>query len=850
MSRPSFRGVRASRAATPAAWGVGPLTRFCLSLLVVAAAFVTGIGRPLADGAATVRLSEVESGSLLIKTDTPGEYRKAPAVKTHIAMEISGLIARVTVSQSFTNPSKDWAEGVYVFPLPENAAVDRLRLRIGDRFIEGRIKERAEARKLYEAALRDGRKASLVEQERPNIFTNSVANIGPGETVLVQIVYQQTLRYSEGEFSLRFPMVVGPRYIPSGEKVVAFNGKGWGADTRAVPDASRITPPVLNPKNGKVNPVSLEVKLDAGFPLAWVKSPTHKIKVEDLEGGTKRITFDKAATFAEKDLVLRWLPKTGTAPGAGLFTQVIDGKTYALLMVMPPHFKAPNTPRLPREAVFVIDTSGSMSGTSIKQAKAALLLALDRLKPADRFNIIEFNSQARALFTHARAADGGTVAQAKTFVRSLKARGGTEMLKALNLALDGRSDERRLRQVIFLTDGSVGNEAQLFRFIKRELGDSRLFTVGIGSAPNSYFMTKAAQYGRGTFTYISKIAEVKEKVAALYRKIEEPVLTNIRVRFDASAKAEMWPRKIPDLYRGEPVVVAVRLDKLAGEVAIDGTFAGKPWHLALPVAQGRTGTGVGALWARAKIAALMDSLHEGADRKEVRSAVIQVALAHHLVSKFTSLVAVDVTPSRPKGEAVVSRNVPVNLPEGWDFKKVFGPQTRQRSGERDMRRAEAPVSPGDFAAERKEREAAAKYARRSGGGMRMTAQVRRYGVLAKPAPTTGGRLADASPRGAVTAEERRKAQLQTGTNAPGKPSEAKPTGAKPVTSKPDATAGGKDAKAPAQIAAVPVHVAGRDKPKTAQGRAAHASRDLLALIGLLILALFGPTLWLRRRPAA
>jgi Ca-activated chloride channel family protein len=841
-----------------------PLFRLVLSLLVISLALIIGIGRPFAETRDGVRLSQVESGTLLIKTDKPGLYAQAPTVKTDIRMEVSGLVARVTVSQQFTNPSKKWIEGVYVFPLPANAAVDRLRMRIGDRFIEGKVKEREAARKIYLAALKAGKKAALTEQERPNIFTNAIANIGPGETVLVQIEYQHALRYDRGAFALRFPMVVGPRYIPSGETVVAFSGIGWGRNTRRVPDADRITPPVRHPKYGKVNPVSLRVNLKAGFPIAWIKSETHKIKVTDNADGTKTITFDAKAVFAEKDLVISWLPKTGSAPGAGLFTETIGGKTYALVMVMPPHAKgdkAVNAKRLPREVVFVIDTSGSMSGTSIAQARAALLLALERLKPGDTFNVVEFNSAAHALFADAQYASPAAIANAKAFVRGLKARGGTEMLKALNMALDGRRNENRLRQVIFLTDGSVGNEAQLFRFIKANLGDTRLFTVGIGSAPNSYFMTKAAQYGRGTFTFISRVADTKAKMTALFRKIEEPVLTDIRVTFDKATGAEAWPRKVQDLYRGEPVIVAVELKKLTGKVTIEGRFAGKPWKLALPLTGGQAGKGMGTLWARAKIAALMDSLHEGADRKEVRGQVLAVALKHHLVSKFTSLVAVDVTPARPKGHSVTTQAVAVNLPAGWNFEKVFGKQGRQRKGKDGARRADKPVTPSVIGGEKEKAERRARGRLRKSHAAYKTGGKRRLGGVMSLMPK-------------VSADKARAPQPVTGSGGSAK----KPTVTKPATSRPAKSAlasaeakvreqlaleaarksagqaGGKaDAKAPKQVAIQAVDGAAAlttakltAKTKDQTAAAARDRRDLYASLALLVLLLAGVMVWLRR----
>jgi len=887
MSSTACPGVRTTPAKRLPILNADLLLKSLLSLLVFSLALFAAASRPFADTSATMRMSEVESGTLLIKTETPGKYARAPIVKTDIRMEVSGLVARVVVSQKFTNPSKKWIEGIYVFPLPTNSAVSRLRMRIGDRFIEGKVKERGAARKIYLQALKQGKKAALTEQERPNIFTNSVANIGPGETVLVQIEYQQTLRYDRGAFALRFPMVVGPRYIPSGETVVAFKGSGWGTNTRRVPDADRITPQVRHPKHGKVNPVSLQLILKPGFPIQWIKSTTHKIKVTNNSDGGHTIVFDEKAVFAEKDLVVQWLPKIGKAPGAGLFTETIDGKTYALLMVMPPRGNksgdksAIKIKRIPREVVFVIDTSGSMSGTSIAQARSALSLALARLQPGDRFNVIEFNSVPRALFSHAQYANPAKIAQARGFVGRLKARGGTEMLKALNLALDGRRNENRLRQVVFLTDGSVGNEAQLFRFIKGHLGDTRLFTVGIGSAPNSYFMTKAAQYGRGTFTYISRVADVKARMTALFRKIEEPILTDIRVTFDKETGAEAWPRKVRDLYRGEPVIVAVELKKLTGNVTIEGKFAGKPWKLALPLSGGQAGKGMATLWARAKIAALMDSLHEGANAKDVRGQVISVAVKHHLVSKYTSLVAVDVTPARPKGEGVTSKAVAVNLPAGWNFEKVFGKQGSQRRGKDGTKRADRALSPSVIASE-KDRRAGAKT--RGRASYKAVAKLRRsYNGVLPPMPQSS---ADKSQRsrgraaaglGGVMSLKQKPGKPATAgrLQAPKDPAVVKAPNLPKVAPKAEKKAqereaqamgakrdeAGKSAAKEARKSVVKANkqvagtqIADRSVALTVRNQAVAAviaakageRRDLYVALGLLVLLMAGLMIWLRR----
>ena len=611
---------------------------------------------------------EVQQGTLLLKSD--GQTLAVPAVATDAEIKVSGIVARAVVKQTYRNPYDEWFEGIYVFPLPENAAVDHLRMKVGERVIEGDIKERQAARAQYEQAKSTGRRAALVEQERPNMFTTSVANIPPRGEITVEIEYQQTLRFDSGNFSLRFPMVVGPRYIPG--TPTEGRGHGWAPNTDQVGDASRITPPVLNPAHhAPSNPVRLKVVLDAGVPLARVDSAYHPITQREAEGGGRIVELAAGEVPANKDFELKWTPAAGHVPSAALFTEQSGDRHYALLMVMPPA-KEVAAARLPREVIFVIDTSGSMSGSSLAQAKEALALAVSRLDERDSFNVIEFNSYAKALYPEARQAHADNRASAVRFVRGLQSQGGTEMALALNLALNGRENPGRVRQVVFLTDGAVGNEDGLFKLIQDKLGDSRLFTVGIGSAPNSHFMSKAAQTGRGTFTYIGKIEEVKDKMGTLFAKLESPVLKGIEITWPAGAHAETWPKRMPDLYLGEPIVVSAALDKLEGDLRITGLRGDVAWQATLPLGEMRAGQGMGVLWAREKIASLVDSLRDGAREDDVREAVVDVALAHHLVSKYTSLVAVDKTPVRPVDADLKSGAVPTNLPEGWEFEKVFG----------------------------------------------------------------------------------------------------------------------------------------------------------------------------------
>jgi len=655
-----------------------------------------------------VALTDMQQGSLLFHTDKPGEYCVAPTVNTDVEMTVNGMVVRTKVVQTFQNPDDEWVEGVYVFPLPENAAVDHMRMRIGERVIEGEIKEREEAKKIYNKAKQEGKKASLIDQERPNLFTNSVANIGPHETVMVEIQYQETVKYQqmqgEGKFEIRFPLTMTPRYIPGTpvplsavenailladasqadpdfqykEKIDGFSNTGWALNTDQVPDASRITPPVFTPdysREHSTNPVSIKVQLNAGFPINRIISPYHNIQTINTDQDKAVVTLAEGTVPTDRDFNLSWVIDSGYSPKAALFTEEINGEMYNLIMVMPPTDGIEGTQPLAKEVIYIIDTSGSMGGTSIEQAKSALQMALDRLRPIDTFNIIQFNSVTSALFRHAKQATPSNINQAQRYVDSLYADGGTEMYPALDKALSQSSDDQRVRQIIFLTDGSVGNETQLFGLIQQKLANSRLFTVGIGSAPNSFFMTRAAEFGRGTYTYIGDINEVQNKMQELFTRLETPVLTNLNVQFPEGVAMEVWPGRVPDLYLGEPVVVVARSSGFKGDIRISGQRSRTLWEVELPLKGGQQGSGVAPLWARAKIKALMDSLIEGANKEEVRKEVIQVALQHHLVSKYTSLVAVDRTPARSMEALLKKKAVPNNLPAGSTMGSNAG-QTR------------------------------------------------------------------------------------------------------------------------------------------------------------------------------
>ncbi|APV50143.1 marine proteobacterial sortase target protein [Betaproteobacteria bacterium GR16-43] len=612
----------------------------------------------LSTTARAATLNDTKMGSLLYRTEALGEYTVAPRVETEVAIQVTGLIARTRVTQVFHNPGTESVEGVYVFPLPDKAAVDRLSMRIGERTIEGQIREKEEARRVYEQAKSEGKKAALVEQQRPNLFTNSIAHIGPNEMVRVTIEYQQALAFDNGEYRLRFPLAVTPRYTPGAPAIEAPPEEPKAVEAGAVP--------VVNPDQapdgcGPVNPVDIVVMIDAGAPISKITSSYHEATIEKVVGIEKTashrvvVYLSKNQEESDRDFELVWTPSPGAKPAAALFTEAKAGNEYALLMVIPPEptdLERSQALRVPRETILVVDTSGSMTGSPMEQAKQALLIALSTLQPEDRFNIIEFNSEASMLFPDALPASATTLQRARAWVKGLRANGGTEMIKALNLALPmdaaGRPRETPgyLRQVIFATDGGVSNEDELFAFIHKRLGGSRLFTVGIGSAPNGHFMTKAAQFGRGTFTYIGDLNELQQKMASLFAKLEAPVLKDVSIRWADGSDVETFPARVPDLYLGEPIVVSASMKPASKTVIVSGVRGNQPWSVALtPSPSHGESSGVGALWARAKIATLMDEIRTGGDVESLRPKIVKVALDHHLVSAYTSLVAVDVTPT-------------------------------------------------------------------------------------------------------------------------------------------------------------------------------------------------------------
>ncbi len=597
-----------------------------------------------------------ERGFLLETQD--GSLIEAPVLGATVEVRVTGIVARARVTQIFRNPGKEWLNGVYLFPLPEGAAVDTLHLTVGGRRMVGIVQTKEEARETVKAAEQEGRKASLLEQVRPGLYTTTVANVGPGETVEVEIELQQAVQWEQGRFVLRFPMLAQPR-----------SAVQTGTDEEKIP-----RPPVVS-RGRPINPFAFHVDLAPGFPLRQVASTTHKVTVvqdraQDQARERWAVDLADGVAPADGDFVLEWTPAVGREPRAVYFAEEVDGERYSLLLMMPPDDGSAVADRLPRETVFVIDTSGSMEGQALEQAKAALQQGVARLQPGDWFNVMRFSTTASALFPESVPVGPETLAAARTYIASLKVDGGTNMLDGLKLALKGGRPEL-VQQVVFATDGEVSNEAEILGSLRRLLGSHRLFTVAIGSAPHIDFLRRAAETGRGSLTRIASLDQVAAGMAELFSRLESPMLRDLDVRWSDPA-AEAFPARAPDLYLGEPVQVSARSSSRSGEpgaVEVSGLRNGASWQDELPAPAMVKGAGLDKLWAARKIQALTDSLDDPeapADPDEVRREVIELGLRHHLVTEWTSLVAVDVEVTVPAGIDPKRVLLPLNSPQDFD----------------------------------------------------------------------------------------------------------------------------------------------------------------------------------------
>ncbi|NER49051.1 MAG: after-VIT domain-containing protein [Symploca sp. SIO1A3] len=608
-------------------------------------------------------------GGLYIQSED-GQQQVFPLKHTQVDAKISGNVSQVEVTQTFTNPFEEPLEAVYVFPLPDKAAVSDMEITIGDRVIKGEIKKREEAQEIYEEARRQGRTAGLLEQERANIFTQSLANIKPGEEIDVTIRYTDSLKFESGDYEFVFPMVVGPRYIPG----TAIDSS---ADTDQVPDASRITPPVLKPGTRSGHDIEVTVAIDAGVPVQNLRSPSHQILTQ-RRGKTFLVKLGKEDTIPNKDLILRY-QVAGTQTQTTILTQTDEqGGHFATYLI--PALKYQPKEIVPKDVVFLMDTSGSQKGEPLRQSKELMYRFINGLNPEDTFTIIDFANTATQLSSQPLANTPRNRNRALSYIGALQANGGTELMNGIRAVMNfPPAGKERLRSVVLLTDGYIGNENQVIAEVQQQLqSGNRLYSFGVGSSVNRFLLNRLAEVGRGAVQIVRHDEPTAEVTEKFFRQINNPILTNIQVSWEGEGEPpEIYPTAPADLFANQPLVLFGRQSASSnGNLRIRGTTAGGgTYEETLPVNfnRGSNNPAIAQLWGRSKIKDLMNQMFIGETRSGVE-AVTETALAYRLLSQYTAFVAVS-EEVRVEPDGTTRRvQVPVELPEGVSYEGIFGPE--------------------------------------------------------------------------------------------------------------------------------------------------------------------------------
>ncbi len=647
-------------------------------------------GTSKAPGEQGVDAAAIGAGQLLWKSARG--LVPLPVIDIAVEIEVTGVMARGSLTQTFSNTTDEVIEAVYLFPLPERAAVDTMEMRIGDRRIVAVVQEKAEAKQTYETAKREGKKASLVDQRRPNLFSTSLANINPGEIVEVVIEYVQEVAYENGEFALAFPLTYTPRYQPApgvrrematGRREIETvrrqmeTGRRGAEDQEPGSPAASASAGCFIPADSPLAPrARIAVAIRAGMPLDAVHSPSHAIRVEE-DDGTWRVAPDAETVAADRDFVLRWRLERGAEPEGTVFIEEREEERYALLMLVPPTTESEAGWGLPTTTLFIVDVSSSMDGPSIRQARRALRAALDALRPGDSFNLLRFNDQNEAFSDRFEAANGPAMDEARIWVDRLRASGGTSIAPAVirGLGMMADADPWPAQRVILITDGAVGNEEEVFRRVSADLGQARFHVIGIGSAPNRFLMRRLAAFGRGSCDFITSLDEVAGRMTAFLGRIDRPVMTDLALDWEGEPPLEVYPQRLPDLYAGEPLYVSLRLRPNGGaaRAVVQGRLADRTIRTRLAVApDAPRGSGVATRWARARVRSALDRLYRGADAALVRSEVIEVARVFNLITRYTSLVAVE--EFRTATGDWTTRPIPAGLPLGSSRAGVTLPQ--------------------------------------------------------------------------------------------------------------------------------------------------------------------------------
>jgi Ca-activated chloride channel homolog len=604
-----------------------------------------------------------------------GEIRKVPLPLKHtdVRASINGYISTVNVRQQFQNPFDEKIEAVYMFPLPQKAAVSGFLMIIGERRIRGILRRKEEAEAIYNEARSQGYQASLLVQHRPNIFEQKVANIEPGKAIDVDIKYFHTLSYDDGWYSFVFPTVVGPRYNPSGHQdAIVPVPRG------SVTPASQAAVHYLRPEERSAHDLSIAVEIDAGVEIEELKS-SHAIVASRETADSAKVELAGRTTIPNKDFVLKFRVAGDTIKSNLLAYE--DPETlqgYFTLMLYPPA-GLDALERRPMEMVFVLDCSGSMDGRPLEQAKAAVATALDHLQAGDTFQIIRFSDDSSQFGAAPVPATRTNLELARVYLKHLDGSGGTQMIEGMKAALDFPHDPARLRFVSFLTDGYIGNEADIIAAVHDRIGSSRIFSFGVGSAVNRYLLERMAKEGRGAVAYLGPQDSATEIMNGFFDRISHPVLTDVRIDWGSMAVTDVYPAKLPDLFVGRPVVVTGKYLGAPGNVTISGR-TGAADHRFVIATEGAQAVNryIPRIWARLRIAELADRQAWDVDSgRELAGAIRRTALEYQLMSAYTSFVAVD-TSHLTEGLYGTTVHQAIPVPEGVRYDTTVRPDGQER----------------------------------------------------------------------------------------------------------------------------------------------------------------------------
>ena len=663
-----------------------------LVAVIVALAAIVIFDPPPAFGA--VNGDAELSGTVTAKVD--GKKVHFPLLKTDIEADVQGDLASVTVTQTFANPLRRPLNATYLFPLTEEAAVYAMEMHIGDERVVAQIRRRAEARKTFEAAKRDGKAAALLTQHRPNMFTQEIANLMPGQSIKVSLRYTHVVPRKDGAYELVMPLVVGPRYNPVNPVKLVSDNRDRGSKVLrrppAYPDVFGLTIPNAIDKDR----VSIKLRLKSGVPIQAVSSETHGIDVTG-SGTGREVTLDGGRTIDNRDFILRYR-LAGAAVDAGLLTHRDRTGGYFNLMLEPP--EAPASQDItPREMVFVLDTSGSMTGIPMEASKEFMRRALQTLRPSDTFRIIRFNNTASELAKVPVPATPANIATGTAFVNGLSAGGGTEIPNAIQRAFAPRPAEGSLRIVVFLSDGYIGDEQDVLDLIARDRGDARIYAFGVGTGINRYLLTEMARAGRGFARIVDPARHNGQtSAAALAERLDMPVLTDIEIDWGELDAVDVQPGAIPDLFAGDSIRIQGRFKRSGRhEITVTGKQNGRPVRLPLTVTlpdtrDGDDGEAIRLIWARTQVAELMRMLSvpavsraAGRSDTAIEEQVTNLGLVHALVTQWTSFVAVTEKIVNRRPVDAVDADVPQHQVKGVTGKAYGQPVRQTMPGQQAMK---------------------------------------------------------------------------------------------------------------------------------------------------------------------